>query len=136
MVTSGVWGRPPDIKVPQDWGIQGVDQRFLNSPNRRWVGDNPDAIHYFARIRDDRSYRIRGRTGDECYLSFTVHGRPDDGRLGFGGVEPVLADVNDRSLDIAPDGSYEIILSMEEQPAKPKCTVVRYADIARKPLNE
>lgn len=88
----------------------------LNSTNRRWVGDNPDAIYYFARIRDDRSYRIRGKKGDECYLSFTVHGRPDDGRLGFGGVEPVLADLNDRSLDITPDGSYEIILSPEEHP--------------------
>ena len=28
-MTSGVWGCPPGIKVPQDWGIQGVGQRFL-----------------------------------------------------------------------------------------------------------
>jgi hypothetical protein len=24
----GVWGYPPALKVPQDWGIQGVEKRF------------------------------------------------------------------------------------------------------------
>jgi len=85
------------------------------SPTRKLMGDNPDAIYHFARIRDDRSYRITGKRGDECYLSFTVHGRPADGRLGAA-AEPVLADMNDRDFRISPDGSFEIILSPEEQP--------------------
>ncbi len=24
MLTAGVWGCPPDIEVPQDWGIRGL----------------------------------------------------------------------------------------------------------------
>lgn len=83
------------------------------SPTRKLMGDNPDAIYHFSRIRGDRSYRITGRKSDECYLSFTIHGRPQDGRLGAA-AEPVLADVNDRSLNIAPDGSFEVILSPDE----------------------
>jgi hypothetical protein len=85
------------------------------SPTRKLMGDNPDAIYHFARLRGDRSYRVTGRRGDECYVSFTVHGRGNDGRLGAA-AEPVLADVNDRSLAIGEDGSFEIILSPEEQP--------------------
>ncbi len=84
------------------------------SPTRKLMGDNPDAIYHFARIRDDRSYRITGKRGDECYLSFTVHGRPEDGRLGAT-AEPVLADMSDRDFQISPDGSFEIILSPQEQ---------------------
>lgn len=85
------------------------------SPRLRWAGDNPDALYYVARIRGDRSYRIRGKLNGECYLSFTVHGRAKDGGIGFN-REPVLGDMNDRSIEIAPDGSYEIILSPEKHP--------------------
>jgi hypothetical protein len=83
------------------------------SPRRKFMGDNPDAIYHLARIRGDRSYRIRGRRGDSCYISFTVHGRAADGRLGAA-AEPVLADVNDRGLAVAADGSFELILSPDE----------------------
>jgi len=83
------------------------------SPTRKLMGDNPDAVYYFTRIRGDRSYRITGKKIKECYLSFTVHGRPEDGRLGAA-AEPVLADVNDRGLQTKPDGSFEVILSPNE----------------------
>ncbi len=85
------------------------------SPTRKLMGDNPDAVYYFARIRGDRSYRITGKKTKEAYLSFTLHGRPEDGKLGAA-AEPVLADVNDRNLNISPDGSYEVILSPDEHP--------------------
>ncbi|MBM3131438.1 MAG: DUF1214 domain-containing protein [Chloroflexi bacterium] len=83
------------------------------SPIRKFGGDNPDAIYHFTRIRGDRSYRITGKRGRECYLSFTVHGRIAEEKLGLA-AEPVLADVNDRNMKIAPDGSFEVILSPEE----------------------
>lgn len=85
------------------------------SPTRKILGDNPDAIYHFARLRGDRSYRIRGRKRDECYVSFTIHGRASDGKLG-GAAEPVLADVNDRGLALDADGRYEIVLSAEAPP--------------------
>jgi hypothetical protein len=85
------------------------------SPTRKFLGDNPDAIYHFARIRGDRPYRITGAIGDACYVSFTIHGRGLDGKLG-GAAEPVLADVNDRGLKLAADGSFEIVLSAERPP--------------------
>jgi len=102
-----------------DFYLEGDPDRpeFIRmvSPTRKYMGDNPDAHYYFVRIRGDRSYRITGRKGNECYLSFTIHGRMDDGRLGAA-AEPVLADVSDRELAIAPDGSFEVILSPDERP--------------------
>jgi hypothetical protein len=85
------------------------------SPARKLGGDNPDAIYHFTRIRGDRTYRVAGKRGRECYFSFTVHGRTSEDKLGMA-AEPVLADVNDRSLKIGADGAYEIILSPHEHP--------------------
>jgi hypothetical protein len=27
----GVWGYPPTLKFPQDWGIKGVEKRLINN---------------------------------------------------------------------------------------------------------
>jgi hypothetical protein len=102
-----------------DFYLEGDPERpelvRIVSPTRKFLGDNPDAIYHFARIRGDRSYRITGAIGDACYVSFTIHGRGADGKLG-GAAEPVLADVNDRGLKLAADGSFEIVLSPEPAP--------------------
>jgi hypothetical protein len=79
------------------------------SPARKFLGDNPDAIYHQAVIRDDRSYRIRGRLDGQTYLSFTVHGAG-----GFQG--PVLADINDRDLVVGADGRFELVLGPDERP--------------------
>ena len=102
-----------------DFYLEGDAERpeFVKivSPIRRFMGDNPDAIYHFARIRDDRSYRIHGKRGDECYLSFTIHGRNENGALGATS-EPVLTDINHRGFHFEADGSYEILLSPDKQP--------------------
>lgn len=107
------------LSVGTDLYLEGDPERpeFIRiaTPTIKFGGDNPDAIYHFARIRGDRSYRITGVRGEECYLSFTIHGRSDDGKLGMS-AEPVLADVNDRSFTVAPDGGFEVILSPDEQP--------------------
>jgi len=79
--------------------------------NRKFLGDNPDAIYYQARIRGDRAYRVRGRVDGQSYLSFTVHGA--DPAEGING--PIQADVNDSDIALAPDGSFELILSADER---------------------
>jgi len=102
-----------------DFYLEGDPERprFVRmvSPTRKLGGDNPDAIYHFAPVRGDRSYRITGRRGRECYLSFTIHGRTDSEKLGMT-VEPVLADVNDRGMHIEADGRFEVILSPDPQP--------------------
>ncbi len=82
--------------------------RFVSivDPGRKLQGDNPDAIYHFCRIRGDQAYRIRGRIGEQCYTSFTIHGAAADG--GMAG--PLLGDVNDRALHVGDDGRYELIL--------------------------
>jgi hypothetical protein len=75
------------------------------SPQRKVLGDNPDALYYWARIDGRRSYRIRGTLGDAVYTSVTVHGADPAG----GSMERVIAAVSDR--DLSPE--YEIVLSPE-----------------------
>ena len=75
------------------------------SPQRKVLGDNPDALYYWARIDGRRSYRIRGTLGDAVYTSITVHGADPAG----GSMERVIAAVSDREL--SPE--YEIVLSPE-----------------------
>jgi hypothetical protein len=98
------------------------------SPARKLQGDNPDAIYHYARISGLRSYRIFGRVDNECYTSFTIHGRAPDGAL----AGPLLGDVNDRQFQIDEDGSYLLTLSATEQPGNwlrldpdAHCVVVR-----------
>src|SRR5687767_6751890 len=62
------------------------------SPQRKVLGDNPDALYYWAKIDGTRSYRIRGALGDSVYTSITVHGADPDG----GSFERVIAAVADR----------------------------------------
>jgi hypothetical protein len=77
------------------------------SPRRKVLGDNPDALYYWARIDGRRAYRIRGALGDAVYTAITVHGADPTG----GSMERVIASVGDRELRPAPDGSYELLLA-------------------------
>ncbi len=77
--------------------------RFVR-PDRKVLGDNPDALYYFAPVRPDGQYVIRGNVAGADYTSFTVE-RSDS----YGGMPKGLgATLNDTEFDIASDGSYEI----------------------------
>ena len=79
------------------------------SSGRKVLGDNPDALYYWARIDGRRTYRVRGALDGAVYTSFTVHGIDPGG----GSMERVISDVNDRQLQIAADGTYEVIVSAD-----------------------
>ena len=83
--------------------------RFVDivGPYRKWGGDNADAFYQYAPVDPSRTYRVRGRKGDASYLSLTVYGGPNDGRYS----ERIVGTVNDRALDIAADGTFELVLS-------------------------
>ena len=83
--------------------------RFVDivGPYRKWGGDNADAFYQYAPIDPARTYRVRGHKGDAVYFSLTVYGGPDDGRYS----ERIVGTVNDRMVQVAPDGSFELVLS-------------------------
>ena len=86
--------------------------RFVEivSPTRKFGGDNPDAFYSFAPIDPARTYRVRGKRGDAVYLSICVYGGPTDGRWS----NRIVSTINDRSMQLAPDGSFEIIVGPKE----------------------
>src|SRR2546427_2931600 len=88
--------------------------RFVDivGPYKKWGGDNADAYYQYAPIDPKRTYRVRGKKGDAVYLSLTVYGGPDDGRYS----ERIVGTVNDRDIEIDADGTFEIVLSPDEQP--------------------
>jgi hypothetical protein len=85
--------------------------RFVEivGPYQKWGGDNADAYYRFVPIDPRRTYRVQGRRGDAAYLSLTVYGGPDDGRYS----DRIVGSLNDRTLDIAPDGTFSMVLSAQ-----------------------
>ena len=84
------------------------------SAGRRFYGDNPDAIYQSTTIDPALAYRIRGNTTGAVYTSFTVEGGGSlDTRYPPGRV---VSSLNDTKLSVAPDGSYELIASVEPRP--------------------
>ncbi len=85
--------------------------RFVDivGPYRKWGGDNADAFYQYAPIDPARTYVVRGRKGDAVYFSLTVYGGPNDGRYS----NRIVGTVNDRTLRVASDGSFELVLSPE-----------------------
>src|ERR1700688_703735 len=83
--------------------------RFVDivGPYRKWGGDNADAFYQYAPIDPGRTYVVTGRKGDADYLSLTVYGGPSDGRYS----ERIVGTVNDRTLEIAEDGTFSVVLS-------------------------
>lgn len=79
--------------------------RFVR-PDRKVMGDNPDALYYFAPVRADRVYVVRGNIAGAQYTSFTVERSDSEGGMPKG----LGATLNDTQFDHAADGSFEIIV--------------------------
>ena len=87
--------------------------RFVDivGPYLKWGGDNADAFYQYGKLDPFRTYRVTGQRGDAAYLSLTVYGGPDDGHYS----DRIVGSLNDRQLDIAQDGTFELWLSPEQQ---------------------
>jgi hypothetical protein len=81
-------------------------KRFV-TPEKKLLGDNPDAIYFATPIGPAQRYRIWGNTAGATYTSFTV----ERGASGVQNPSGLGATLNDGELEIAPDGSYEIVAS-------------------------
>lgn len=80
------------------------------TPTRKLLGDNPDALYFFAPIRGDRAYRIRGNLAGATFTSFTVEGGGGDG----GNAARSISALDDDQLICDRDGNFEILLSAEK----------------------
>ena len=76
------------------------------SPERKFYVDNPDTIYHRATLDPRFGYRVRGRRGDELYLSFCLYGLR-------GRRNAILANTFDDELHFAEDGTFELVLSTE-----------------------
>ena len=69
--------------------------------------DNPDNLYQYARLDGRCEYRVTGRRGTVAYLSFGTQkgGYETDGKMLQTGF------LDAKQLEIATDGSFEIVLS-------------------------
>jgi hypothetical protein len=80
-------------------------------PIRKQGGDNTDALYVGAPINGAHRYRISGQRGSARYFAVTVL---EDGATPWGGA--VVGSLRDREIDLAADGSFEIVLSPDPHP--------------------
>jgi hypothetical protein len=74
--------------------------------------DNPDNIYLGGGIHGDYDYRISGNRGSVFYLSFAAI----SGGYGTDGTMITDGFLDTEKLQVNADGSFEIILSQQEQP--------------------
>ena len=86
----------------------------------KWGGDNPDNCYLHAAIDGSRTYRIRGQRGTAFDFVFNASAcgpmeSPGTGdRRGADSL--VFSELSSGDLEIAPDGSFELIVSPDEHP--------------------
>lgn len=80
------------------------------TPTRKLLGCNPDSVYYFAPIADDKTYRVTGNLAAATFTSITVEKGSHDGHAARGSI----AAISDLEMEVAGDGSYEIIVSREK----------------------
>ncbi|MDI5977205.1 hypothetical protein [Amycolatopsis magusensis] len=88
------------------WAYERDFPYFVQStgPYTKMGLDNPDTLYFHAYLRDDAEYVVTGRRGSTADLSFQVLAgdyTPVD-------VPDSVTAFDDRSIRIAPDGSFEI----------------------------
>ena len=99
------------------WGLVGLFERDpaaprfhrIVAPDRKLLGDNPDAVYFDASISADHAYRVTGETKGATYVSITV-----ESGAAWGSMDnQVVGVLNDTSFDIDADGRFEILLGGE-----------------------
>jgi hypothetical protein len=90
-----------DPLYPQFWQLQ--------TPTNKSFGDNPDCTYLVAAIDGEHTYRIVGNRGTVSWVSFIVHGKK---------TASTISAINNKDLKTEWDGSFEIVVSPHEQPAK------------------
>jgi len=72
------------------------------------VAENPDNLYLGSAISGDFDYRVWGTRGDAKWISFNTFNAGGFGGKGGRGTGPTL---HEHQLDIAADGTFEVVLS-------------------------
>ena len=96
------------------WGLVGLFERDpaaprfhrIVDPDRKVLGDNPDAVYFDAPVSADHAYRVTGETRGAVYVSVTVEAGEAWGSMD----NQVVGVLNDESFDTDADGRFEIFL--------------------------
>ena len=96
------------------WGTVGLFERDpaaprfhrIVGPDRKVLGDNPDAVYFDAPVSADHAYRVTGETKGAAYVSVTVEAGEAWGSMD----NQVVGVLNDESFDVDADGRFEILL--------------------------
>jgi hypothetical protein len=75
-------------------------------------GETSDARYHQAFIDGSGTYRVTGRRGQAPFIEFTVYA----GKIGLDEQSAQIGALTERDLDVAADGSFEIVLGPEERP--------------------
>lgn len=88
------------------WSYERDFPYFIRSatPYQKIGLDNPDALYFSARIRDDAEYAVSGRRGSTADLSFQIL----NGDYSPSRVPDSLTAFDDRDFPIAADGAFEL----------------------------
>ncbi|MGU3500532.1 DUF1214 domain-containing protein [Mycobacterium sp. C31M] len=83
--------RPQWLEVNSPW-----------RPDRRWGGDNTDAIYYICPVDPARRYRISGNRGDSVYFSVTAYNEPSPGAWS----DRIVTLLRDDDMQFDADGNF------------------------------
>jgi hypothetical protein len=87
-----------------------VFKRFV-TPEKKILGENPDAWYFNTLVDPAYEYRIRGNLAGATYTAFAVEAGTGDGGTSTG---PAVT-LNDSHFESDAEGNYEIIASAREQ---------------------
>jgi hypothetical protein len=102
------------LRIGLDMQLEHADPDFPSfyaaSHETAKIGaDNPDNIYMNATVSGGRRYRIRGQRGSVPILSFGTKAN----RYAVDGTMASTGELDSADLAVAPDGSFEIIVSRE-----------------------
>lgn len=118
------------LRASLEQDVEFGDPRFpgffqLSNETVKIGNDNPDNIYWNANVSGSYDYRISGSRGSVHYLSFGTK----SGGFGDNGLFEPTGQLDGSDMEIAPDGTFEITVSCQEQPGnwlpmKPDTTAV------------
>ena len=107
-----------NISTGLDIGIEHADPLFphlfrMMGPYRKWGGDNPDCIYFWAFIDGRETYRLTGNRGSAHFVAFSAN-RPTEAVPE--GESAEVGRLLGGELQTEWDGSFVVTVSPEPQP--------------------